>query len=215
MIAAFNPKLKTLPISLGFKKTLYYWETVNKYILYALLFGVTMLSAPVTLELGYVAGVMTLALTLSLVFKSNDGFFENLLLCCAISLLLFSNNQQSIFIELMQQKFNLQKLYNIIFIGLFISSVGIFIAGLRKRYLLITPSDFLILIIPVTLLLLPNTFYGGYFIPSLCIKSLIVFLALRTLIRRRQENLRRISLLTCASLALIFLKSVLFLRFIY
>lgn len=199
------------------KRLLVSWETINRYLIYTIIFAVTFVSAKNDDAVGYMAGLMTLLLGLSgfLSPKNKAGFFESLILALSLTLLIFTNNQSLIYVGIMGKRFDLQLVYNSLFVFLFISSILHVLVVFRKRYLVITPSDFLLVIVPSILLFVPAPYRDGHNLTIICLRSLVLFISLRCLVTRHRKVIKKIRFLTSISLILVFLKSVLDLKIIY
>ena len=193
------------------------WESINRYLIYIIIFAVTLISSKTESTFGYMAGFMTLLLAFSgyVSRKNKGGFFESLILSLSLTLLIFSNNQNSIFVEILGKRVDLQIFYNSLFVLLFISSILHVLVVFRRRYLVITPSDFLLVIVPSLLLFVPSPYRDGHNLTIICLRSLVLFISLRCLVAGHRKVIGKIRFFSCVSLILVFLKSVLELKIVY
>ena len=98
---------------------------------------------------------------------------------------------------------------------MFLSTILLFFATLKKRHLVFSPSDFLLITLPVVLLLIPEPFKSEYHLDAISLKSIAVFVALRATIKRRARTAYHLRSLTAAALLFVALVGVWGLRIVY
>jgi hypothetical protein len=108
----------------------------------------------------------------------------------------------------------MQSVYNSLFIWLAISTFGFIATTARKNYLIIRPSDYLLVCIPLVLILIPEPFRSEYRFNVVGLRALVLFAALRTMVRRHQYSMRRFSVIAFAGLLYVFLAGVYGMRFV-
>lgn len=197
------------------KKTLRTWESANQLIIYAIFVVTTLIATPVSPEFGYVAGVIAFLLAASALFGHKVTFVESLILTIAAAFLLISNNQGVILVGLMGHLYQLQSFYNASFIVLFVSTICFMLVVFKRKYLVFTPSDFLFIIVPLLLLMAPRLFREELYLSSTCLRSIVIFLALRTLTKRHNKVFGNMRLITVLCLSFVFIKSALAFKIIY
>lgn len=192
-----------------------YWENLNRYTIYLILFATPVFAGVVPTALGYAAAAMCLVLCCTILFQKSFSFFEALVIAIAATVLLTANNSNSIWIELLGNKYNLQSFYNGLFIWLISSSVLFFIVTFKRKYLFIAPTDFLLALLPLVLLLLPADVQNEYRLNIIALRSLVLFAALRTLGKRHGKFFYKVHFISIIALAWIALTSLIGLRIIY
>jgi hypothetical protein len=118
-------------------------------------------------------------------------------------------------LALMGVRYNVQFVYNGLFIFLFASTVLFVLVTFRKNYLKITPSDFLLITLPLMVLLVPDPYKTEFMLNIIGLRCLVFFIALRSMAKRRQQSLHKIRLAMMLSLTYIVLTSLLDFRIVY
>ena len=196
-------------------KLLLYWENCNRYIIYMILFAAPVFAGRVPKPLGYAAAAMSIILILSMFIKKTLTFFEAFIIAVAATILLITNNSNPIWIEIMDTKYSLQNLYNDLFICLLISTFLFFVLTFKRRYLLIVPTDFLLALFPLLLLLLPIQIQNDYKLNIIALRSLVLFAALRTLEKRQGHFFYKVHFICILALIWVALTSLLKFRIAY
>lgn len=192
------------------------WERANRYTVYLILFATPFVAGIPPIQIGYVAGVMLLVLFFFILMPmTKEDFLDSFLISVGITIVLVSNNVNPIWIELMGTRYNVQFVYNGLFIFLLISSILYILLTFNVSDLIITPTDFLMVMLPLLLLLTPEGIQSEFKLKIIGLRSLILFLALRTIIRREERFLYRIRLVTFAALAYVMMTGVFGFRFVY
>jgi hypothetical protein len=199
----------------GYRLTIRAWGFINRYLVYAIIIGVSLLAPPVSVAMGYAAGLMAAVLFLTGIFQRKVDFHGPLLLTVALTILLIANNQGQIAVMLLGQKYQVQHLYNSLFVVLLFSSFFYIVFTFQKHDFVATPSDFLSISLPLLLLIIPDPYRREYMLIPICLRSLVMFVAFRSFSKRSKQILRRFRLSILAGLALIFVKSVLALKVVY
>ncbi|BBH54037.1 glycosyltransferase family 4 protein [Fluviispira sanaruensis] len=203
--------------SAGPKITLFlkYWEHLNRYTIYLILLATPFLAGVVPKTISLVAACMALIMICTIFIKKSDSFFESLLIAIASTVLLIANNSNVIWIEIFGTKYNLQHAYNYLFIWLLFSTLFFFIFTFKRKYLIIAPTDFLLAILPLILLLLPLEYQTEYKLNIIALRSLVLFAALRTLSKRHSRFFYKIHFICIIALAWIALTTLAGLRLVY
>ena len=192
------------------------WESLNRYTLYFILLFSTLCSGVAPKEIGYVALIAGILLSLSSLVKSKQqDFMESFVLSFALGVLLLANNQNQLSIEIFGVRYGVQYVYNAVFTWLFCSTFAFLLFTLRKRYFLITPSDFLVVALPLILLLVPEPIRSEYKLSIIALRCLVFFMAIRTMVKRRQNVGYRLRLVTIVALGYIVLTSLAGMRISY
>jgi len=192
----------------GLRHTLKYWEVFNRYVLYTIFMVSPMFAGVFKVEIGYAAAVVaTLLVSTLLISHRRNDFLDSLVLSIGSLILLIANNQNSMMIEILGQRVNIQSIYNGMFVVLFLSATAMIFLTAKIRYFLFTPSDFLLVALPMILLLVPEPFRSQYRLDIICLRSLIV--------RRRQMATRHIRLVIVLALSYVVMTSLFGMRVVY
>ncbi|WP_161597763.1 glycosyltransferase family 4 protein [Fluviispira multicolorata] len=203
--------------SVGPKITLIlrYWEHLNRYTVYMILLATPFLAGIVPKTISLVAACMAMIMICTIFIKKSDSFFESFLIAIASTVLLIANNSNVIWIEILGEKYNLQNAYNNLFIWLLFSTLLFFIFTFKRKYLIIAPTDFLLAILPLILLLLPAEYQAEYKLNIIALRSLVLFAALRTLSKRHNRFFYKIHFICIIALTWIALTTLVGLRLVY
>jgi hypothetical protein len=142
-------------------------------------------------------------------------FFDSFAICAAAVVILVVNNLNPMAIAWEGQPLSIHGIYNALFMVLFISSFLLFLATARRRSLIFTPSDFLLLTIPLVILLLPKSLQAQYKLDLISLRSLVIFMALRVLYRRRPKHIGNLKLACLAALIWVYLVAAHGVRVLY
>lgn len=207
ILIQFGPKLKMV---------IHYWEILNRYALYFIFMVTPFLVGFISKEIGYIALVMSVLVFFSLFVKlKNDSFFLSAFLSIASVVLLLANNANQIFIEISGVKYSLQLAYNFIFIWLAISTTCFSLFTFKRKYLIFSPTDFLLLIVPLLFLLFPKEYQEQYKLSIVSLRSLVVFFTIRSMISFNGPVLAKMRLVIFASLCVVVMISLFKLRLVY
>lgn len=194
------------------------WERFNRFILYFITIGTPIITGGIdNLYIGYVSGFVLVVLVILLFVKikgTGTDFVYSFILSFGVLLLLISNNTKQISVVILGEKYSMMAIYNIIFILLTISILLYILFTFQKKYLLITPTDFLAIVFPLALILMPNSFSLKWNLNVIAIRSIIFFVAIRVMIKTHPDFLNRIQLIIIISLAFLFLTGALGMRFV-
>ncbi len=192
-----------------------YWEHLNRYTIYGILLAAPLLSGVAPRIVGLAAAVMCFVMACTVFIKKSDSFFESFLIAISSTILLTANNSNIIWIEIFGNKYNLQEAYNLLFICLLISTLGFFIVTFKRKYLVIAPTDFLLAILPLVLLLLPMEIQNEYKLNIIALRSLVLFAALRTLSKRHGSFFYKVHFICIIALVWVALTTLAGLRLVY
>lgn len=192
-----------------------YWEHLNRYTIYCILLAAPLLSGVAPKFVGLAAATMCFIMFCTIFIKKSYSFFESFLIAISSTILLTANNSNIIWIEILGNKYNLQEAYNLLFIWLIISTLGFFIVTFKRKYLVIAPTDFLLAILPLILLLLPADIQNEYKLNIIALRSLVLFAALRTLTKRHEWFFYKVHFICIIALAWIALTTLAGLRLVY
>lgn len=189
------------------------WENLNRYTIYGILFLAPVVAGAPKREIGLAAGCLAAAqVVVGFLGRARHDILQNLVLALAVTVLLVANNAGALQIEMLGNPYNVQSWYNYAFVWLAISTVAFMATTIRRNYLIIRPSDFLLVVFPLILILIPEPFRSEYRLNVIGMRALVVFAALRTMVRRRQHALTRINMIIFLGLAYVFLAGALGLR---
>ncbi|MHA0110669.1 hypothetical protein ACXYUI_26375, partial [Klebsiella pneumoniae] len=91
----------------------------------------------------------------------------------------------------------------------------LFVLTVKRRYFLFTPLDFLLVSIPMLMLLIPEPYRGLYRLDVICLRSLVVFMCLRTMIKRRREAIYRMRVVVMLALLFVAMGGLWGMRIVY
>ena len=193
-----------------------YWDTMNRYTLYLIFLACPAFAGAINPQLGYSALIAGIFLIIVGFYgPGQHDFFDSIAISFAAIILLAANNLNGIAIELSGHKINIQSIYNGLYIFLFFSTFLLIIATIKKRYFVFTPSDFLLLIIPVLILLVPEPYKTLYHMDVIALRSLVVFMTLRTMVKRRRQTFYHLRMVTLSALAFVVLTGVWGMHIVY
>lgn len=199
-----------------FKKVFVYWLILNKYSVYSIIAITPFFAGEVPNVIGMVA---LYAIPIIIIFglvpiKKND-FTPALILSLSSALILTAINTNVLRIELAGQRVAIHYLYNMFFIFLGISSITYFIVTFNRNYMSIGPSDFLLVLLPLVLILVPEPWQTEYRLRAISIKYFILFISLRTFVFGDLSTIRRIRAIVLFTLIYIALNGVYGLKVVY
>ena len=198
------------------KMTIRTLERMNRYVVYAILLGMPIFAGRVEQGVGYAAMFALALMVLAQLTGGKRGdFLNSLVFVISAQVLLVANNQKQVLVELNGQVVALNALYNGMFAWLAASTLVIMIMTFRRRYLIFSASDFLIVLLPLALLLVPEPYRSYYFVDIIALKGLILFAAVQLLMRRQSSVSGKIRMVLLNALALVTAMGVFGLRVIY
>lgn len=192
-----------------------YLEVFNRYLIYAILSVVPLLSGIPDTGLGYAAAVGFILLLIASLAPENESFFQSFVISVASAILLTAINFNTLNISFLGKIYNIQYLYNAIFMLLLVTTILYIILTLRRRHFLVTPTDFLMVALPFCLLFVPEPYQTNFKLNIISLRSLIFFVAIRVLTRRYHGAFRRVKFMCALGLLYVFLVSVCGLRLVY
>jgi UDP-GlcNAc:undecaprenyl-phosphate GlcNAc-1-phosphate transferase len=198
----------TKPMSLKVSSAIRHWENTNRYLLFAILMLGPALSGQVPREFAnwsIVAGVIIILSAFIPHTIRGSVFFDSFAICAAAVVILVVNNLNPMTIAWEGRPYSIHGGYNALFIALFISSLLLFIATAKRRSFVFTPSDFLLLTIPLAILLLPKGLQEHYKLDLISLRSLVIFMAMRVLYRRRPKHIGNLKLACLLALVWVYL----------
>ncbi len=154
-------------------------ESFQRYIIYGLFFTTPFLVFIDQSAIGILCGIICLAMGISFFLYKKCSFISA---CIAVSViqLLFSNSHvYKIEISIFNYSFNGLVIYNLLFLYLFISTVFSLTIALQRKFFVITPTDILLVLIPLLILMIPDTWDHGYGMRIIVLHSIVLFAALR------------------------------------
>ena len=202
-----GPKLKLL---------LSYWEGLNRYTIYALIIITPFFAGVPPKQMGFAAAYSAVVIFITLLFPTKYmDFLQHFILTIGACVLLAAINLHNLTIHILGNSYSVQFLYNWAYVGLFISSLLHLLVTFRKNYLQVTSTDFLLVIVPLLLVLVPEPWNSKYQLSTISLRGLILFMGMRTLVKRHFFVLRRIKVTLLIALIYILSVSLLQLRFVY
>ena len=109
----------------------------------------------------------------------------------------------------------MQKYYNFLFMGLFVSTLLYFIVSISSKSIITSTSDFILISIPLLLLLVNEPYYSKFLLATVSLRCFVVFFVLRTFFGRRVEGFYRLRLIVLFGLVYVSLTSGLEFRIVY
>lgn len=197
-IDSFNrlSKIEGVPLKAGVAKIARIWAAINRYILYLILGISPFLVGQVPADIGLTSFALIPLLVMAMF---NPNFQNGILSCIVLSVvgcvILVALNSNVLSIELNGQRYNLQKYYNNAYIVVFCSVLGYSLLTLREHYHKVSPTDFLLLMFPMILLLVPDPLQSEYKLGIISARTLVLFMAFRVLIFQKTVYIKRISFL--------------------
>jgi hypothetical protein len=195
-------------MSLKVSSAIRHWENTNRYLLFAILMLGPALSGQVPGEFAnwsIVAGIIIILSAFIPHTIRGSVFFDSFAICAAAVVILVVNNLNPMTIAWEGRPYSIHSGYNALFIALFISSLLLFIATAKRRSFVFTPSDFLLLTIPLAILLLPKALQEQYKLDLISLRSLVIFMAMRVLYRRRPKHIGNLKLACLLALVWVYL----------
>ncbi len=205
---ATHNELSRKPMSLKVSTYIGYWENANRYLLFAILILGPALSGQIPREFAtWATGAGAVIIASSFIPHTKRGavFFDSFAISAASVVILVVNNLNTMTISWEGQSVAIHGLYNLLFITLFVSSALLFLATARRRSLIFTPSDFLLLSIPLAILLLPKGWQTEYKLDLISLRSLVIFMAMRVLYRRRPKHIGNLKIACLGALIWVYL----------
>jgi UDP-GlcNAc:undecaprenyl-phosphate GlcNAc-1-phosphate transferase len=206
------------PMSLHASAFIRYWENTNRYLLFAILILGPALSGQVPKEFATWSGVAAGLIGFSTLIphsKRGATFFDAFAISGASVVILVVNNLNPMTISWEGRPLAIHGLYNSLFVLLFVSSLLLFLTTAKRRSLIFTPSDFLLLAIPLMILLLPKEWQAQYKLDLISLRSLVIFMTMRVLYRRRPKHLGSLKLACLGSLTWVYLVAAHGFRILY
>jgi UDP-GlcNAc:undecaprenyl-phosphate/decaprenyl-phosphate GlcNAc-1-phosphate transferase len=194
------------------------WENTNRYILYTILLAGPAFAGAVRMDVGIAGAAVSILILASIVLtvsRHGDDFLDSTCIALASTVLLVANNSNRMMVAWNGAKVSIQPIYNGLFGLLMVSTILLFIVTAKKRYFIFKPSDFLFATIPLILLLVPEPFRSEYRINIISLRSIVVFAAVRTLVKRKGYVIAHIKGVTLLALTFVFLAGVYGLRIVY
>ncbi|RYZ91221.1 MAG: undecaprenyl/decaprenyl-phosphate alpha-N-acetylglucosaminyl 1-phosphate transferase [Proteobacteria bacterium] len=204
-----------LKFILLYKKVVGFLEVFNRYLIYAILSVVPLLAGIPHLTLGYASMLGLVLLVIASFGKHDQNFFQSFVISVASAILLTAINFNTLHVVFLGSKYNIQYLYNAIFIILMITTLLYIALTLRRRYFIVTPTDFLMITLPFCFLFVPEPYQTDYKLNIISLRSLIFFVSVRVLTRRYHGAFRRVMFMCAVGLIYVFLVTICGLRFTY
>lgn len=199
-----------------FSRIFDFWLKLNQNILFTILLAIPVFAGTQSVEIGLTAGIVFILLILSHLFQfwKND-FIDILIVSMGAIILLIANNSHEVKVILIDKTYSIHILYNFIFIFLGISAVLFIILTFKKQYLLTSPTDFLLLILPLLLLLAPQPFNQKYNLTLISLRSLVLFLSLMTTLKVDKKLMEKFRTVIAFSLLYVFFTGFLGMKILY
>jgi len=199
-----------------FSKLFNAWSKLNQNILFVILLAIPVFAGSQSKEIGLSAGVVFILLVSSHVFQfwKND-FIDILIVSLGAIILLIANNSHMVQIILSGKTYSIQSLYNFLFIALSVSTILFLILTFKKQYLQTSPTDFLLLILPLLLLLTTPSFNQKYNLTIISLRSFVLFLSLMTTFKVDQKLTEKFRTIIAFSLLYVFFTGFLGMKIVY
>lgn len=190
-------------------------DLLVRYGIYCILALAPLLAGVPPRSIGFAAVACFMLMFLTFFVKESHSFFNSLVLSISSSVLLTANNMNVLYLEIFGMRYSVQFMYNTVFVGLFCMSLFYLFITFRRRSLLITPTDFLMLGLPLFYLFVPEPYRTTYKLNIISLRSLVLFIAIRTLTRQNPGFIRRVRTVSIFAVAYVVLVSLFGLRIIY
>lgn len=195
-----------------------YWENANRYALYIIFLAAPAFAGVVRRDVGFAAlgaGCLIILSIIGTAWRKRDEFIDVICIATASVVLLVANNTNNMMVAWQGERLNIHWIYNSLFYGVFISSILLFLVTAKKRYFVFKSSDFLLAVLPLLLLLIPDPYKSELRLDIISLRSVVVFIALRTLAKRKNYVMTHVKGVTLVALGFVFLAGVCGLRIIY
>ncbi len=192
-----------------------YLFAMNRYLIYGIIVVAPLLAGVPPKSLGYTAIAAILMVLSASIISGTKHFFQSFVISISTTILLAAINFNTLSVSFMGQVYQVHNIYNWAFIALFAGSICYFFLTARAKTFIITPTDFLMLGLPLVLLLFPEPYKSDFKLNIISLRALILFLAIRVLTRSRGGTMRRIRLVCLVGLAYVALASICGLKIIY
>ena len=203
-------------LSVGSTRLITLWERVNKYCLFSVLVLPSVFAGGFDVTIGYISTVsLALLLTMFATTTKKNDFFETVVIAICCITLLIANNHRILQVGFQGSIYHINDLYNFLFIFLAASTSMFVLFTLKRKYLILTPSDFLMALIPLLMLLSPQHIIQEYYLDIISLRCFIVFIAYKALEKRRRSSNRHLKLAFIFSLAYIASVSLLGFKIMY
>ncbi|MCX6127125.1 MAG: hypothetical protein NTV34_20575, partial [Proteobacteria bacterium] len=202
----------------AFSRIIRYWENANRYLLYLILLAGPAFAGVVRPDVGYAALAAALVVIGSIIaamFHLRDDFVDAVCVATASVVLLVANNSNNMMVAWRGERLNIHWIYNGLFYALLLSTFCLFILTVKRRYFVFRSSDFLLAVLPLALLLIPDPYKTDLRLDIISIRSVVVFVALRTLAKRKHYVMTHVKGVTLVALGFVFLAGVWGLRIVY
>lgn len=177
------------------------WANLNRYLVYGILFISPVLANSVSDKLALVNLVLAGLVGVTGLFRvQKSDFYFNSILALSICTILVSVNQTNLTLRFLGESLEFQGIYNGLFVFLLISSLLYFIATLNKYKLTVTPTDFLLLAIPLLLVLAPEPYNSRYLLDIISARTLVLFFVIRTFVVGYSNSMRKVRIVVLFSL---------------
>ncbi|MDH4263702.1 MAG: undecaprenyl/decaprenyl-phosphate alpha-N-acetylglucosaminyl 1-phosphate transferase [Spirochaetia bacterium] len=199
-----------------FSMILEYWLKLNQNVLFVILLAIPIFAGSQSKEIGAIAGIIFLLLVFSylLQFWKND-FIDILFVSLGALVLLIANNSHEVKVILNESTYSIQNLYNVIFIFLTVSTLLFLLLTFKKQYLKTSPTDFLILILPLLLLVAPNSFNQKYNLTVISLRSMVLFLSIMTAYKVDKKLMEKFKTVIAFSLLYVFFTGYLGMKILF
>ena len=192
-----------------------YLYTFNRYLIYGILMVAPVLAGVPPKSLGYAAIAGIVMLFASLFKMDLANFFQSFVISLAATILLTAINFNTLSVSFMNKTYEIHSFYNYGFFLLLIGTIFYFFLTAKAKSLLMTPTDFLMLGLPLLLLLVPEPFKTEFRLNIISLRALVLFVAIRVLSKNKSGTLRRIRLVCFSGLVYVSLAALYHLKIIY
>lgn len=190
------------------KKLIRGLDTLNRYLIYSILAVAPLLAGIPHWGIGYSA-LAALALMLVSIFASDrQNFFQSFVISISASILLTAINFNTLSIEFMGHRYYIQFFYNAAFISLLFTTLLYSFLTARSRSLVITPTDFLMVGLPLMFLFIPEPYQSEFRFNIISLRSLVLFISIRALTRSHKGSIRRVRMVCMLGLLYVVLTAL-------
>lgn len=168
-------------------KAIVSWDALNRLVLMVILIGGPIFVGQIPATVGYAAFCTAFCLIVASIstLGKQDEFIDTLVLSLGAIVLLTANNTNLMKVQWLGKPYDIQYIYNGLYVFLALSAVLMILVTAKRRYFVFTPSDFLLLTLPLLTLLVPDPWKSQLKLEVIALRSIVVFMVVRAQVKRR------------------------------
>jgi UDP-GlcNAc:undecaprenyl-phosphate GlcNAc-1-phosphate transferase len=197
------------------KKTIRALDAINRYLIYSILALAPLLGGVPHKGIGYSAVAGLCLLVIAIFASDRQNFFQSFVISITASILLTAINFNTLAIEFMGRQYFVQFIYNATFVTLLLTTLIYLFLTARSRSLVMTPTDFLMVCLPLMFLFVPEPYQTEFRFNIISLRSLVLFVSIRALTRSHTGVIRRIRVVCMIGLIYVSLTALCGFKIIY